>query len=103
MKQKVGRHTIDVTLDDLDVASIRAKTPVKTGQLRDGFLLTTDGFIINDVEYATVVEFGSVDKPGVFMVERSAPDMARRLGERIAKQIDQPGLIILPEIRIKVG
>lgn len=103
MDHKVGNKTIKVELDALDVATIRAKTPVVTGQLRDGFDITTNGDIENDVEYADEVEFGTNNKPGHFMVERSLSEIGDRLVKRIAEQIDQNDLIKLPDIIIKIG
>lgn len=101
--EKVGNKTVKVEFDALDVNIIRLKTPVDTGRLRDGFVLTIDGDIINEVEYAGYVEQGTVNMPGVFMVERSLPEIAERLAKRVAEQIDEPGLIVLPEIKIKIG
>ena len=100
---KVGNKIVKVNLDAIDVQTIRSKTPVDTGNLRDGFVVDIEGDIINDVDYADEVEFGTTKMPGAFMVERSLDEIGERLGKRIAEQIDQPGLITLPDITIKVG
>jgi hypothetical protein len=101
-KRRVGKHIVDVSLDSLDVATVRAKTPVKTGRLRDGWHIDADGQVSNEVEYATEIEFGTVSRPGAFMAERSVPEIAQRLAKRIAEQIDRPGLIVLPEIKLGI-
>lgn len=102
-KYKVGDLVIEVALDAIDVSVIRAKTPVRTGNLRDGFDIDLDGNITNLVDYADEVEYGTVNRPGAFMVERSLPEIEERLVERIAEQIDRPGIIKLPDLVIKVG
>ena len=102
MRHKIGNHIIDVSMDAIDVATIRAKTPVITGRLRDGFELTSDGNIINEVPYAALVEWGTVKMAGRFMVERSVDEIARRLRKKIIEQINRPGLITLPDIRIRL-
>jgi len=102
-KVKVGDIFVDVAFDILDVQIIQLKTPVKTGQLRDGFKLDLSGNILNNVDYADKVEFGTIDRPGAFMVHRSIPEMQGRLAKRLAERIDTPGLVILPTVHIKVG
>ena len=102
-KVKIGNKEVDVAFDTIDIDIIRSKTPVQTGNLRDNFTLTIDGEIENPVDYADEVEFGTTSKPGVFMVERSLDEIGERLAERMADQINQPGLIKLPEIILKVG
>lgn len=102
-KVRVGNKIIDIELDIIDVSIIRTKTPVKTGALRDNFDIDIDGNIINLLDYAPLVEFGTDDRPGAFMATRSLDEIGERLAKRIAEQINQPGLIVLPEITLKVG
>ena len=101
--QKVGRKTVKIEFDIIDVDIIRAKTPVDTGRLRDDFAVDINGDIINEVEYAGWVELGTTKMPGSFMVTQSLGEIGERLAKKIAEQINQPGLIILPEIKIKIG
>lgn len=101
-RKKVGRHTVDISLDSLDVATVRAKTPVKTGRLRDGWEVDAEGNLVNEVEYAAEVEFGTVNTPGRFMAEQSLPEMGQRLAKRIAEQINRPGILILPVLKVRI-
>lgn len=99
---RIGNKNIRIRFDQQDVNTIKDKTPVDTGRLRDGWELNDDE-IINEVEYAGYVEYGTIHMPGAFMVERSIPEIQERLAERIANDLNQPGLITLPDIVIKVG
>ncbi len=99
----VGKRTVNVTFDAIDVAVIKLKTPVKTGLLRDSFTLDGDA-IVNPVDYADEVEYGTMNTPGAFMIERSLKEIGERLAKRVADQIDGPGLIdpLILTIKVKV-
>lgn len=103
IKVIIANKPVATELDVFDVETIRLKTPVITGILRDGFKVDSDGDISNDVDYADAVELGTSDRPGVFMVERSADEIGERLARRMAEQIERPGFFKLPVITIKVG
>lgn len=102
-KVKVGNITVDVALNLIDVDIIRGKTPVATGNLRDSFTLDGNGDIINTADYADEIEFGTTKQPGRFMVTQSVDEIGNRLAKRAAEQLDNPNIIKLPEIVIKVG
>lgn len=54
--------------------SIKSKTPVITGRLRDGFMIekTAEGYdIVNDVPYAGFVEYGTATQRPQGMVRRA--------------------------------
>ena len=90
---------IDVGANIVDVDLIRAKTPVKTGRLREGFRLD-DGDIVNEVEYVNVVEYGTATRPGVYMIARSIPEIADRIMKRVNDQLR--GKKLLPDETIHV-
>lgn len=87
MKLKIGETILDVRMDAQDVQLIRSKTPVITGNLRDGFHLTPEGEIENLVDYGPKVELGTSNTPGRFMVTQSIPEIQRRLEKKIIKQL----------------
>jgi len=99
-KLKIGIAEADASFDMTDVAEIRAKTPVVTGNLRDGFRIDLDGNIENEVDYADEVEFGTHKSPGRFMVHQSIDTIANRLVGRINRQFATKKL--LNDITIKV-
>jgi hypothetical protein len=102
-KVQVGNLTVIMAFDVIDVDIIQLKTPVQTGALRDGFTIDLEGDIINMVDYADEVEFGTTDTPGRFMVTQSLGQISERLAKRMAEQIDNPKIVTLPEIKIEVG
>jgi len=99
MKVRLGDKIIDIELDIIDVDTIKLKTPVKTGKLRDGWRVD-DGDIVNEVDYADKVENGTVETPGHFMAERSVPQMEDRMQDKVQRQLDEPGVLELPDVRI---
>ena len=100
---KVGNITLKVAFDVIDIDIIQLKTPVRSGALRDGFIIDVEGAIVNNVDYASFVEFGTVNMAGRFMVTQSLPEIGERLAKKLAEQLDTPKLITLPELKIKVG
>jgi len=97
---KIGKNVyVDVGANMVDVNIIQAKTPVRTGALRDGFYIN-DGDICNDVDYVDVVENGTPHRRGVYMIERSLPEISRRVEKRVYDQLADKKL--LPDITIKV-
>jgi len=103
-KHKIGDKWIDISLNQEDVAEIRGRTPVRTGDLQRGFVLEPEtGDIINPVFYAAWVEFGTTKMWGHFMVFFSIHGMTQRLHKRIADQIGEGApLFKLPEIVIQI-
>lgn len=104
-RHKIGDKWIEVGFNDQDVDEIKSITPVRTGDLKRGWMLEAmTGDIINPVHYAAFVEFGTTKMPGQFMATLSLPTIMDRINRDIARQLGegpQP-LFRLPEIVIKI-
>jgi len=100
----IGKVTVDASFQAGDVSIIQVKTPVKTGNLRQGFDIDINGDISNDVEYADEIEFGTTTRPGRFMVQQSLQEIGERLIDRIVEQISNKMILdpIIININIKV-
>lgn len=109
---KIGKLSVDIGLKEPEVKIIQAKTPVRTGTLRDGFKLDGKGGIINDVYYGIYVELGTgpyykgelgpgSGRPwgmrGRYMVERSMEEMRWSVIKRILEQLDIRRMVELPD------
>jgi hypothetical protein len=102
MKFKLGDVEFEASLDAQDVEIIRAKTPVVTGRLRDGFHLNAEGGIDNDVEYGPEVELGTSTRPGRFMVEQSLNEIEGRAAKHVIEKIEERKIIKDMTINVKV-
>ena len=101
-KVKIGDAEIEVSMHAADVQTIRGRTPVKTGALRDGFQLTIEGAIINEIKYVLDVEFGTSTQPGRFMIEQSLPEIIERAEKKAIEQIQTQKLLKDFTINIKI-
>ena len=100
MKAKLGNKEVEVSMDAVDLQLIRVRTPYKTGLLSSSFDINTDGDIENPVDYADEVEFGTSTRPGRFMVTLAANEIGERLGEKIARALEDQD--IFPPIIINI-
>lgn len=102
-KVLIGKAVVNLTFDAIDVDIVQSDTPVVTGNLRDHFQVEFGtGDIINPVEYADEVEFGTVDRPGRFMATQNLPELGERMVERIEKQLASQMIISPIDIRIVI-
>jgi hypothetical protein len=77
---------INLDFDDLDITTIRVRTPVVTGFLQRNFVLE-NGHIVNETLYGDYVERGTSKMAPRFMVARSIPFIANRLARRVGEQL----------------
>lgn len=94
--RKIRGQPIDMDLIDLDVTTIRVRTPVVTGNLQNNFSIV-DGEIVNPTHYGAFVERGTSKMAPRFMVFRSIPTIARRLVHRVVDQLNRAKLFDLPK------
>lgn len=111
---RIGHIYVDIGLTQTEVDIIKAKTPVRTGVLRDGFKLQIDGSIINRVKYGIFVELGTGEYyegelgpplrpgwprgfPGRYMVTRSMDEMADSVLARVLKDDELRKVLELPD------
>lgn len=88
---------IDISLKPEDVVTITqpGRTPVKTGNLRDRFVIE-DGEVRNDAFYAEWIERGTTRIRAHLMVEISIPEIADRFVRRVGQQLIDADLLDLP-------
>lgn len=106
-KVKIGKATIDIAFNKGDIDIIKAKTPVVTGKLKRGFKLDSSGNIVNDVDYATYVEFGHHTRSGSWvpaqgMIMKSTGEIGKRVLERVRKQLKGQKVLVPTKIDIKI-
>ncbi|MGE0723970.1 MAG: HK97 gp10 family phage protein [Alphaproteobacteria bacterium] len=69
-------------------AEAAARSPVRTGRLRAGWTIDRSGGpvvrVVNDVPYASLVEYGARGRPGIAMARGAVVAVAAALGDRIA-------------------
>ncbi len=97
-KPKFMGQFINLDFDELDITTIRVRTPVTTGMLRDSFWLE-NGVIVNETLYGDYVESGTSKMMPRFMVLRSIPSIANRLLLRVVDQFERLKLLDLPKKR----
>lgn len=81
IKEYTNAEVVQMSKEALE--RIKARTPVASGQLRDGWQLEQmieDGImsveIINDIEYVLFAEYGTDKYAGKFMVEQTLNELA---------------------------
>lgn len=111
---KIGNAQVDISLTQAEIDIIKAKTPVDTGDLRDGFVLDGLGGIINLVFYGIFVELGTGvyykgelgpplrpgwtrGFPGRYMVEQSMEEMTDNIIHRVLKDLDLRKVLDIPD------
>ena len=94
--KKIMGQYIDIDFDELDITTIRVRTPVVTGMLVGNFRLE-NGSIVNETLYGDYVERGTSKMAPRFMVARSIPSIANRLIQKFMKQLDKAKLLDLPK------
>ena len=74
--------------DALEYAAglIKADTPVLSGDLQRGFIVT-DSAILNEVPYALFVEEGTRTRKGMGMIRRNIGSIEEYLGKRVGDAV----------------
>ena len=102
MKVEVGKAEVNIPFDGTDLQTIKDKTPVVTGNLRDSFGIDGEGDITNSADYADEIELGTSQRPGTFMVERSLPEIGERIAQRAAEALKRAGILDPVTVRMKL-
>lgn len=87
---------IGLTISDVSLIQSPLRTPVRTGNLRDSFVLI-NGEIKNDAFYGEWVELGTTRFVGRYMIAKSIPEIAGKLQRRVVNQLDKIKLFDLPK------
>lgn len=108
---KIGDQNVDIGLTESDAEIIKAKTPVRTGECRDGFI-AEDGEITNAVKHSIFVELGTGPFykgelgpgsgqpwgfPGRYMVQRSMQQIADAIIDRVLSILDIRKMLKIPD------
>lgn len=109
---KIGNLNIDIGFKQPEIEILKQATPVRTGNLKDGWTIQADGSIINPVSYGIFVEFGTGPFyqgelgpgtgqawgfPGRFMVRDSIQKLINSITDRVLKSMDLRKLLKLPD------
>ena len=92
-RMTVGKGSVEFEFKESDLRILQLRTPVITGQLRDGWQIQDRDIIVNLTPYAGHVEFGTGGRPGQFIIQRSIPEITKNIVNRLMIQLERITLI----------
>lgn len=90
---KIGNTQVDLEFKEEDLQPIRMRTPIRTGLLRRSWQIQDRDSIVNTAPYSVHVEFGVLGRPGLFIFERSLPEIVDKITQRLVRDIDSRQLV----------